>query len=162
VSVESILILGKEMKALIQRVRRCSVTIHGIEHSSIGSGILILLGVKQEDKEDDCVYLAERCASLRIFDDPQGKMNLSVRDVAGAAMIVSQFTLYGDTTRGNRPSYSTAAPPELAERLYDLFVRHLKTLLGDERVATGVFRAMMDVELVNDGPVTVTVESKTT
>jgi len=148
------------MKVLIQRVRRCSVSISGVEHSTIGNGILILLGVKQEDKEEDAVYLAERCASLRIFEDAQGKMNLSLRDVKGAAMIVSQFTLYGDTTRGNRPSYSTAAPPELAENLYEVFVKHLKTLLGDGKVATGVFRAMMDVELVNDGPVTVMVESK--
>jgi D-tyrosyl-tRNA(Tyr) deacylase len=150
------------MKALIQRVRKCSVTIDGVKHSSIGNGMLILLGVKKEDREEDSVYLAERCASLRIFEDPLGKMNLSVRDVEGAAMVVSQFTLYGDTTRGNRPSYSTAAPPELAEKLYELFVRQLRTLLGDDKVATGVFRAMMDVELVNDGPVTVMVESKAT
>jgi D-aminoacyl-tRNA deacylase len=150
------------MKALIQRVRRCSVIIGGVEHSSIGQGILILLGVKQDDTEEDSSYLAERCAALRIFEDPQGKMNLSVRDVAGAAMIVSQFTLYGDTRRGNRPSYSTAAPPEPAERLYESFVSHLRSQLGKERVATGVFRAMMDVELINDGPVTVMVESKTT
>ena len=150
------------MKALIQRVRRCSVTIDGVEHSSIGQGLLILLGVRQGDKEEDALYLAERCAALRIFDDPQGKMNLSVRDVAAAAMIVSQFTLYGDTTRGNRPSYSTAAPPESAESLYESFVGHLRSLLGKDKVATGVFRAMMDVELVNDGPVTVMVESKST
>ena len=150
------------MKALIQRVRRCSVTIDGIEHSSIGQGLLILLGVRQGDKEEDALYLAERCAALRIFDDPQGKMNLSVRDVAAAAMIVSQFTLYGDTTRGNRPSYSTAAPPESAESLYESFVGHLRSLLGKDKVATGVFRAMMDVELINDGPVTVMVESKST
>ena len=150
------------MKALIQRVRRSSVAIGGVEHSSIGHGMLILLGVKQEDKEEDSAYLAERCAALRIFEDSQGKMNLSVQDVGGAAMVVSQFTLYGDTTRGNRPSYSSAAPPELAERLYESFITHLRTLLGDEKVAAGVFRAMMDVELVNDGPVTVMVESKAT
>ena len=149
------------MKALIQRVRRSSVAIGGVEHSSIGHGMLILLGVKQEDKEEDSAYLAERCAALRIFEDSQGKMNLSVRDVEGAAMVVSQFTLYGDTTRGNRPSYSTAASPELAERLYVLFISHLRMLLGDEKVATGVFRAIMDVDLVNDGPVTVMVDSKT-
>jgi len=157
----NVLIIGKVMKALIQRVHRCSVAIDGVEHSSTGHGMLILLGVKREDREEDSAYLAERCASLRIFEDPQGKMNLSVRDVGGAAMVVSQFTLYGDTTRGNRPSYSTAAPPEVAEGLYESFVRHLRTLLGDEKVATGVFRAMMDVNLVNDGPVTVMVESKT-
>jgi len=150
------------MKALIQRVRRCSVTIGGVEHSSIGYGMLILLGVKQQDSEEDSAYLAERCAALRIFEDSQGKMNLSIRDVGGAAMVVSQFTLYGDTTRGNRPSYSSAAPPELAERLYESFITHLRTLLGDKKVAVGVFRAMMDVELVNDGPVTVMVESKAT
>ena len=148
------------MRALIQRVRRCSVTIDGRLHSSIGNGMLVFLGVRQEDKKEDAVYLAERCAALRVFDDPQGKMNLSVKDVGGAAMVVSQFTLYGDTTRGNRPSYSQAAPPELAERLYNSFVQHLTSLLGKEKIATGVFRAMMDVELVNDGPVTVTVESK--
>jgi D-tyrosyl-tRNA(Tyr) deacylase len=150
------------MKALIQRVRRCSVTIDGVEHSSISQGMLILLGVKQGDKQEDSAYLAERCASLRIFEDPQGKMNLSVRDVDGAAMVVSQFTLYGDTTRGNRPSYSAAAPSESAENLYEVFVSHLRKLIGNQNVATGVFRAMMDIELVNDGPVTVMVESKST
>jgi D-aminoacyl-tRNA deacylase len=150
----------KDMKALIQRVRRCSVTIDGVLQSSVGNGMLVLLGVKQGDTGADALYLAERCSALRIFEDPQGKMNLSVRDVGGAAMVVSQFTLYGDTTRGNRPSYSAAAPPETAEALYESFVRHLRDLLGDQRVATGVFRAMMDVELVNDGPVTVMVESK--
>ena len=159
--VANVFILGKDMKALIQRVRRCSVTIAGVEHNSIGHGMLIFLAVKQEDKEEDAAYLAERCAALRIFEDSQGKMNLSVRDVDGAAMVVPQFTLYGDTTRGNRPSYSAAAHPEFAESLYESYVRHLGTLLGDEKVATGVFRAMMDVELVNDGPVTVMVESKT-
>lgn len=148
------------MKVLVQRVRRCSVTLGGVEHSSIGPGMLILLGVNKADQEKDSFYLAERCAALRIFEDPEGKMNFSVRDVAGAAMVVSQFTLYGDTSRGNRPSYSSAAPPELAEPLYESFVSHLKALLGSDKVATGVFRAMMDVELVNDGPVTVMVESK--
>jgi D-aminoacyl-tRNA deacylase len=161
-AVEGILIFGKTMRALIQRVRRCSVTISGVEHGSIGYGMLILLGVKQQDSDKDCAYLAERCAALRIFEDAQGKMNLSVRDVGGAAMVVSQFTLYGDTTRGNRPSYSSAAPPELAEKLYESFVSQLRIQLGEEKVAVGVFRAMMDVELVNDGPVTVMVESKTT
>ena len=148
------------MKALIQRVRRCSVTIDDRMHSSIGCGLLILLGVKQGDTDADATYLADRCAALRIFDDKQGKMNLSLCDIGGAAMVVSQFTLYGDTTRGNRPSYSEAASPELAERLYEVFVRRLTADLGEGKVATGVFRAMMDVELVNDGPVTVLVESK--
>jgi len=148
------------MRALIQRVRRCSVSLDGIPHSTVGRGMLILLGVKQSDNEADAQYLADRCAALRIFDDEEGKMNLSVKDVGGEAMVVSQFTLYGDTRKGNRPSYSEAAPPELAERLYESFVRHLRASMGHANVATGVFRAMMDVELVNDGPVTVAIESK--
>lgn len=148
------------MRALIQRVTKSSVAINGAVHSSIGKGMLVLLGVKQGDNNEDAKYLADRCAALRIFDDDQGKMNLSVCDVNGEAMVVSQFTLYGDTRKGNRPSYTDAAPPELAEALYEQFVRDLKAALGETKVATGVFRAMMDVELVNDGPVTVIVESK--
>jgi D-tyrosyl-tRNA(Tyr) deacylase len=150
------------MRALIQRVKRSSVWIDGRLHSSIGRGLLILLGVRQGDSDAEGEYLAERCASLRIFDDGEGKMNLSVKDVGGEAMVVSQFTLYGDTRKGHRPSYSDAAPPALAEELYDRFVDHLKSKLGHDRVATGVFRTMMDVELVNDGPVTLLIESKDT
>lgn len=148
------------MRALIQRVKRCSVSMNGSLHSSIGPGMLIFLGVKQTDSPAEAQSLAERCANLRIFDDVSGKMNLSVRDVQGSAMVVSQFTLYGDTRKGNRPSYSDAAPPEMAERLYEEFVQQLRRQIGADRVATGVFRAMMDVELVNDGPVTVLLESK--
>lgn len=148
------------MRALVQRVRRCSVSINDSVHSSIGSGMLILLGVKQSDTSTGVQYLAERCINLRIFDDAEGKMNLSVRDVRGSIMVVSQFTLYGDTRKGNRPSYIDAALPQLAENLYDQFVAVLRNQLGAEKVATGVFRAMMDVELVNDGPVTVLLESK--
>ncbi len=149
------------MRALIQRVRRCSVSIDDKVHSSIGPGLLILLGVKQGDQETDAEYLADRSAALRVFEDPQGKMNLSVKDIGGCVMVVSQFTLYGDTRKGNRPSYSEAAPPAEAEALYEHFARQMRLSLGEERVATGVFRAMMDVELINDGPVTVMVESKT-
>jgi D-tyrosyl-tRNA(Tyr) deacylase len=123
-------------------------------------GLLVFLGVKNGDAEVDAEYLAERCASLRIFDDEAGKMNLSVKDVLGEAMVVSQFTLYGDTRKGNRPSYTDAASQQIAEVLYDHFAEHLRKLLGEKRVATGVFRAMMDVELVNDGPVTLILESK--
>ena len=148
------------MRALIQRVKRSSVTIDGALHSAIGPGMLILLGVKQTDGEQDADYLADRCAALRIFDDSEGKMNLSVKETGGSVMVVSQFTLYGDTRKGNRPSYSDAAGPELAERLYSRFVDRLSAALGKGKIATGVFRAMMDVELVNDGPVTVTVKSK--
>jgi D-tyrosyl-tRNA(Tyr) deacylase len=150
------------MRALIQRVSRCSVSVGGTVRSSIGPGMLILLGVKAGDGLEDASSLADRCAALRIFEDPDGKMNLSVIDVGGSAMVVSQFTLYGDTIRGNRPSFTEAAAPALAESLYEDFARRLRILLGEERVATGVFRAMMDVELVNDGPVTVMVESRGT
>ena len=148
------------MRAVVQRVRGSSVNIKGSEHSSIGRGLLILLGVKQEDNEHGAAYLAEKCAPLRIFDDAAGKMNLSVRDVGGEVLIVSQFTLYGDAHRGNRPSFGQAARPELAESLYDRFVLEMKKLLGSQKVQSGVFREMMDVSLVNDGPVTLIVESK--
>lgn len=148
------------MRALIQRVSSSSVTINGTLHSSIGKGLLILLGIKTTDTEADVRYLAEKCAALRIFEDADEKMNLSVKDISGSVMIVSQFTLYGDTRKGNRPGFSDAAPPALAEPLYDTFVQVMSTLLGKEKVACGVFRAMMEVALVNDGPVTLIVESK--
>ncbi len=148
------------MRALIQRVKRSAVHVDGRMHSSIGSGLLVLLGIKQGDTEQDATYLAEKCASLRIFDDTEGKMNRSVRDVQGEVMVVSQFTLYGDTQRGNRPSYSDAASPEVAESLYECYLAEARRLIGDQKVQSGVFRAMMDVELVNDGPVTLIVESK--
>jgi D-tyrosyl-tRNA(Tyr) deacylase len=122
--------------------------------------MLILLGIKRDDSEADAAYLADRCASLRIFDDSNGKMNLSLRDTEGSAMVVSQFTLYGDTRKGNRPSYTDAAPAETAEKLYNIFVEQLKQILGHDKVASGIFKAMMHVELVNDGPVTVMVDSK--
>jgi len=122
--------------------------------------MLILLGIKVGDGEDDSVALADRCAALRIFEDSEGRMNLSIRECAGETMIVSQFTLYADTRKGNRPGYSDAAPPEQAERLYEKFVGRLRTNLAPQKVATGTFRAMMAVELVNDGPVTIMLESK--
>lgn len=148
------------MRAVIQRVKRCSVTIEGRIHSSIGHGMLILLGVRQGNVDADASSLAERCAALRIFDDGNGKMNLSVQDVEGEVMVVSQFTLYGDTRKGNRPSYSDAAAPAEAERLYKHFIQCLSGTLGEGKVHSGIFRAMMDVELVNDGPVTVLVRNK--
>jgi D-tyrosyl-tRNA(Tyr) deacylase len=148
------------MKALIQRVSRASVTVDETVTGAIGRGLLVLLGVRQGDADADARYLASRVAALRIFNDADDKMNLSVRDVDGSVLVVSQFTLHADTRKGNRPSYILAAEPALAEHLYELFVEELRTLLGDDRVATGVFRAMMRVELVNDGPVTVTVKSK--
>jgi D-tyrosyl-tRNA(Tyr) deacylase len=148
------------MRALIQRVSSANVTIDGTRHSQIERGLVIFLGIKTGDTESDGKYLAEKCAALRIFEDSEEKMNLSLNDVNGSVLVVSQFTLYGDTRKGNRPSFVEAAPPAVAESLYEKFVEHLRNVLGPEKVATGVFRAMMDVALVNDGPVTVIVESK--
>jgi D-aminoacyl-tRNA deacylase len=151
---------GKTMRALIQRVSRASVLIEGKVHSKIESGLLVFIGIKNGDTTGDALFLAEKCCSLRIFEDPEEKMNLSVRDIGGSILVVSQFTLYGDTRKGNRPSFTDAASPEIAEPLYNAFVNHLRLQLGNDHVATGVFRAMMDIELVNDGPVTLSVESK--
>jgi len=148
------------MKALIQRVSKASVTIDGRMYSSIEKGLLILLGIKIHDTAEDARYIAEKSCSLRVFEDDQQKMNLSVRDVGGSVLAVSQFTLYGDTRKGNRPSFIDAAPPEEAEPLYNFFVDQLRQQLGNDRVSTGLFRTMMDVELINNGPVTVMLESK--
>lgn len=148
------------MKAVVQRVKRSSVFVGGKLHSEIDAGILILLGVHVNDTEGDADFLADKCAALRIFDDGGGKMNLSVKDVGGSALVVSQFTLYGDARKGNRPNYMQAAAPELAEKLYEHFVTRLGLKIGEGKVSTGIFREMMDVELVNDGPVTIIVETR--
>lgn len=148
------------MRAVVQRVTSATVSVDGKVIDTIGHGLLILLGVKNGDAESDAKYLAEKCSSLRIFDDADGKMNLSVKDVGGSVLVVSQFTLYGDARKGNRPSYGDAAPPAISEPLYQYFVQQMRTMLGEEKVATGIFRAMMDVSLVNSGPVTIIVESK--
>jgi D-aminoacyl-tRNA deacylase len=148
------------MKAIVQRVTRAQVSIGGSLQSRIGPGLVVLLGIKTGDTDKDAVYLAEKCASLRIFEDEHEKMNLALRDVGGSMLVISQFTLYGDTRKGNRPSFVEAAIPSEAEPLYEKFTAHARVLLGEEKVQTGVFRAMMDVELVNSGPVTITVESK--
>ncbi len=145
------------MVALVQRVTHASVEVDGETVGSIGGGLLLLLGVHQDDTEEEGAWLARKCANLRIFPDVDGKMNRSLKDTRGAALVVSQFTLYGDTSRGNRPSFERAAGPEKAERLYDGFVELLDEQLGTV-VETGVFGAMMDVHLTNDGPVTLWVE----
>lgn len=148
------------MRALIQRVSSARVTVSDEIVGQIEHGMLILLGVKSGDTEIEVNYVAEKCSGLRIFEDAEEKMNLSVQDVRGSVLVVSQFTLYGDTRKGNRPSFIEAAPPAVAEPLYEKFVAHLKALLGTEKVKTGMFGKMMEVSLVNDGPVTVIVESK--
>lgn len=148
------------MKVVVQRVREGSVSIDGRTHASIGKGYVILLGIRTGDTQEAALFLAEKCASLRVFEDDAGKMNLSVNDVGGSVLVVSQFTLYGDAQKGNRPSFILAARPEEAEPLYEVFVERMRGLLGAGRVKTGVFRAMMEIGFVNDGPVTIIIESK--
>jgi D-tyrosyl-tRNA(Tyr) deacylase len=146
------------MRAVVQRVTRAKVTVDGEIVGEIGKGLVVLLGIARDDTKLDAAYLAEKIAALRIFDDEAGKMNVSVKDVNGGVLIVSQFTLYGDVRRGLRPSWIDAAAPEVAEPLYEFFVRQTRAFIND--VATGSFRAMMQVELVNDGPVTILLDSK--
>ncbi len=146
------------MRAVVQRVTRASVRVDEKVIGEIGNGLVVLLGVARDDTEADATYLAEKIAALRIFEDAQERMNLSVRDVSGGILIVSQFTLYGDVRRGLRPSWIEAAPPETAESLYEHFVAKTKQLIPE--VATGSFRSMMKVELVNDGPVTILLDSR--
>ncbi len=137
---------------------RAKVTVDGEIVGEIGNGLVVLLGIARDDTKLDAAYLAEKIAALRIFDDEAGKMNVSVKDINGELLIVSQFTLYGDVRRGLRPSWVDAAAPEVAEPLYDFFVRQTRALISN--VATGSFRTMMQVELVNDGPVTILLDSK--
>jgi D-aminoacyl-tRNA deacylase len=149
------------MRTVIQRVTRGAVRVGGEETGAIGRGYVILLGVKRGDSENDALFLADKCSGLRVMEDAEGKMNLALKDVGGSALVVSQFTLYGDAQRGNRPGFADAAPPEEALPLYELFVRRMRDNLGSDRVVTGEFRAMMQVEIVNDGPVTIVIESPT-
>lgn len=146
------------MKALVQRVREASVTIENKLYSKIEGGFLVFLGVEKDDTEAEASYLAGKVASLRIFEDEQGKMNLSVQDIKGSLLVVSQFTLAGDTSRGNRPGFETAARPERARPLYEFFVEELRR--KNLPVETGVFQADMQVALVNDGPATFILEKK--
>jgi D-aminoacyl-tRNA deacylase len=146
------------VRTVIQRVSRARVTVDSRIAGEIQAGVLILLGVGRLDNPEAASYLAEKIANLRIFPDDAGKMNRSLIEIGGAALVVSQFTLYGDTRGGRRPSYLQAAPPEDADRLYEEFVRSLRAL--GVRVETGVFQAHMEVELVNDGPVTILLDSE--
>ncbi|MBO5762239.1 MAG: D-tyrosyl-tRNA(Tyr) deacylase [Lentisphaeria bacterium] len=146
------------MRALIQRVRSASVSVDGEVVGKIGAGILIFLGVTHEDTSSEVQYVADKCINLRIFDDEKGLMNRSLLDTAGEVLIISQFTLYGDTSHGRRPSYSEAARPEPAKKLYEEFVKTVRASVP--KVETGIFAAEMLVELCNDGPVTLMVESK--
>jgi len=142
------------MKALIQRVSEASVEVAGARVAEIGRGFLILLGITHSDGPKDVAWLARKIPALRIFEDEQGLMNRSVMDIRGSVLVVSQFTLYADTKKGNRPSFTEAARPEQAEPLYEELVHRLRQALGDSRVGSGVFGAEMKVRLLNDGPVT--------
>jgi D-tyrosyl-tRNA(Tyr) deacylase len=146
------------MRAVIQRVSRACVTVEGSVTGEIGSGLVILLGVGREDTAEAAAYLADKTANLRIFPDAEGKMNRSLVEIAGAALVVSQFTLYGDARGQRRPGFTCAAPPDEANHLYEEYVRVLRGL--NVRVETGVFQTHMEVELTNDGPVTILLDSE--
>jgi len=148
------------MRAVVQRVSRAKVTVNDWIAGEIGMGLLVLLGVGEEDTESDVTYIAEKIVGLRIFEDNDEKMNLSVVDVAGSVLAVSQFTLYGDVRRGKRPSFDAAAKPDSARRLYELFVERIRA--AGLRCETGRFQEMMQVELVNEGPVTILLDSRNT
>jgi D-tyrosyl-tRNA(Tyr) deacylase len=148
------------MRAVVQRVSRAKVTVEGCVSGEIGTGLMILLGVGRNDTSVVAAAMAEKCVNLRIFEDDQGKMNRSLLDVKGSVLAVSQFTLYGDARGQRRPSFITAAPPELAKTLYEEFCEALRKL--GVTVATGIFQAMMSVELVNEGPVTILLDSDKT
>jgi len=146
------------MRAIIQRVSRAKVTVDGEIVGEINKGVLVLLGVSDEDSEKDAAYLLEKIINLRIFEDVAAKMNSSLLDIKGELLVVSQFTLYGDVRRGRRPSFVRAAAPDKANLLYEFFVVKAREQIG--KVETGRFQAMMDVELVNDGPVTILLDSE--
>ena len=145
------------MRAVVQRVARASVIVDGDTAGAIGKGLMILLGITHDDEEEQARWLAHKIAGLRIFEDEEGKMNRSLLDVGGSALVVSQFTLYGDCRKGNRPSFTDAAHPEMARKLYDEFVHNLRQ--NSLRVETGEFQAKMSIRLENDGPVTLILDS---
>ena len=148
------------MKVVIQRVSQASVTIEGKVHGAIEKGLMILVGIETADTQDDLLWLCQKIVNLRIFDDDEGVMNKSVLDVGGNILVISQFTLHASTKKGNRPSYIQAARPEISIPLYEQFVAKLEFLVG-KKIQTGIFGADMKVALVNDGPVTIIIDSKT-
>lgn len=145
------------MRAVVQRVKKASVSVAGSIEGKINKGLLVFLGVGEEDSESDADYLADKITNLRIFEDDHEKMNLSASDLELEMLVVSQFTLYGDCRKGRRPNFFAAAEPNRADELYQYFVKRVKET--DLKVETGIFQAMMDVELVNDGPVTLLLDS---
>jgi D-tyrosyl-tRNA(Tyr) deacylase len=145
------------MRAVVQRVSRAQVTVNGEITGQIGLGLLVLLGVGRDDTEEDAIYLSEKVAGLRVFEDAGGKMNRSVQEVGGSVLAVSQFTLCGDVRRGKRPSFDAAARPEKARQLYEFFVEQIRA--AGLRCETGRFQEVMKVELVNEGPVTILLDS---
>ncbi|MFO7616179.1 MAG: D-aminoacyl-tRNA deacylase [Bacteroidales bacterium] len=147
------------MRALIQRIKEASVTIDGMRRAAVGQGLLVLVGVESTDDQEDIQWLANKIAGLRVFDDENGVMNLSVKDIRGEILAVSQFTLHARIKKGFRPSYIDAAPPAISIPIYEQFVGQLEAELG-RPVATGEFGAMMDVALINYGPVTIWIDSK--
>jgi D-tyrosyl-tRNA(Tyr) deacylase len=147
------------VRVVVQRVSSGKLVIGALEHARIGRGMVVLVGIKQGDTIHDAEFLADKCAALRIFEDAAGKMNINLIDAEGSVLAVSQFTLYADAQKGNRPSFILAARPEEAKPLYEHFIARLRGKLGTERVQTGVFGAMMEVTIVNDGPVTIVIES---
>lgn len=149
------------MRVVVQRVNEGSVTISEKSYEEkIGKGLVILLGIKTGDSDKDVIFLADKCCNLRIFEDENDKMNLSVKDVEGEMLIISQFTLYGDAQKGNRPGFTDAARLEEAIPLYEKFIERVKENIGDSKVKTGIFGAMMMVKIFNDGPVTIIIDSK--
>ena len=149
------------MKAVVQRVSSGGVLIKSENYErGIKQGFVILLGIREGDTENDSIFLADKCTNLRIFEDQNEKMNLSLKDINGEVLVISQFTLYGDTQHGNRPSFTLAAKPDIAIPLYEKFVKRMKENLGEVRVKEGIFGEMMEVRIINDGPVTIIIDSK--
>lgn len=149
------------MRVVIQRVSEGGVKVARENYErNIGKGVVVLLGIKTGDSENDVNFLADKVSGLRIFQDQNGKMNLSLKDIDGEALIISQFTLYGDASRGNRPGFTEAAKPETAIPLYEKFIHRMQSNLGNDRVGSGIFGAMMEVKIINDGPVTIIIDSK--